>query len=80
VLLGFIAVYLFGSLSGSPQWLLDLQPFAHILRVAGGSLSPAPLLWLLATDAALAALRVAASGAAMCAVSVRYHTNGKEDR
>ena len=78
MLLGFIAVYLFGSLSGSPQWLLDLQPFAHILRVAGGSLSPAPLLWLLATDAA--ALRVAASGAAMCAVSVRYQTNGKEDR
>ena len=80
VLLGFIAVYLLGSLSGLPQWLLDLEPFAHILRVGGGSFSLAPLLWLLATDAALAALRVAASGAAMCAVSVRYHTNGKEDR
>jgi polyether ionophore transport system permease protein len=34
VLVGFIAVYLLRSLSGSPQWLLDLEAFAHILRVA----------------------------------------------
>jgi ABC-2 type transport system permease protein len=45
--------------SGLPQWLLDLQPFAHILRVGGGSFSPVPLLWLLAFDAALVAVGVA---------------------
>jgi ABC-2 type transport system permease protein len=60
VLAEFIAVHLLGSLSGLPHWLLDLDPFAHILRVGGGSFSPAPLLWLLAIDAALVALEVAA--------------------
>lgn len=68
MLVGFIAVYLLGSLSGLPQWLLDLEPFAHILRVGGGSFSPAPLLWLLATDAALVALGVAAFPAPRCAL------------
>ena len=78
VLVGFIAVYLLGSLSGLPQWLLDLEPFAHILRVGGGSFSLAPLLWLLAIDAALVALGVAAFRCRECAVSVRYRTDGKE--
>jgi len=59
VLVGFIAVYLLGSLSRFPQWLLDLEPFAHIPRV-GGDFSPVPLLWLLAIDAALIAVGVAA--------------------
>jgi hypothetical protein len=53
VMVGFIAVYLLGSLSGLPQWLLNLEPFAHILWVSGGSFSPAPPLLLLAIDAAL---------------------------
>ncbi|MGH3438999.1 MAG: hypothetical protein ACRDRN_21355 [Sciscionella sp.] len=70
----FIAVYLLGSLSGLPQWLLDLEPFTHIPRVGGGSFSPVPLLWLLAIDAALAAWESQRSGAAMCAVSVRHPT------
>jgi ABC-2 type transport system permease protein len=66
VLVGFIAVYLLRSLSGSPQWLLDLEAFAHILRVSGRSFNPAPLLWLLAIDGC-------------CAVSVRYRTDDKEN-
>ena len=59
VLVGFVALYLIGSLSGFPQWLLDLEPFAHIPRV-GADFTAAPLLWLLAIDAALISLGMAA--------------------
>ncbi len=60
VLVGFVALYLIGSLSGFSQWLLDLEPFAHIPRVTGGAFTPVPLLWLLVIDAALIALGMAA--------------------
>ena len=60
VLVGFIALYLIGSLSGFPQWVLDLEPFAHIPRVTGGAFTAVPLLWLLAIDGALIALGLAA--------------------
>jgi ABC-2 type transport system permease protein len=53
VLVGFIALYLIGSLAGFPQWLLDLEPFAHTPRVGGGDFTAVPLLWLLAIDLAL---------------------------
>jgi ABC-2 type transport system permease protein len=56
VLVGLIAVYLLGSLSGAPQWLLDLEPFAHVPRVDAGPVDLTPLMWLLLIDAALAAL------------------------
>jgi ABC-2 type transport system permease protein len=52
VLVGFIALYLIGSLAGFPQWLLDLEPFAHVPRV-GRDFTVVPVLWLLAIDAAL---------------------------
>jgi polyether ionophore transport system permease protein len=55
VLVGFIALYLIGSLAQFPQWLLDLEPFAHTPRV-GTDFTAAPLLWLLAIDAALITL------------------------
>ena len=55
VLVGFVAVYLIGSLARFPQWLLNLEPFAHIPRV-GTDFTAVPLLWLLAIDAALIAL------------------------
>ena len=56
VLTAFIAVYLLGSLSNSPQWLLDLEPFAHVPHVGAGSFSATPLWWLLGIDAALIAM------------------------
>jgi ABC-2 type transport system permease protein len=55
VLVGFIAVYLIGSLARFPQWLLDLEPFAHTPHVGTG-FTATPSLWLLAIDAALIAL------------------------
>ncbi|WP_156673108.1 ABC transporter permease [Mycobacterium sp. E3251] len=57
VLVGLIALYLIGSLAGFSQWLLDLEPFAHIPRV-GADFTATPLLWLLAIDAALVTLGV----------------------
>jgi ABC-2 type transport system permease protein len=59
VLVAFIAVYLLGSLSGSPQWLLDLEPFTHTPRV-GGDFTATALVWLLAVDVALTAAGVVA--------------------
>jgi ABC-2 type transport system permease protein len=53
VLVGFIAVYLLGSLANSPHWMLDLDPFSHIPRVGSGSFTATPLAWLLALDAIL---------------------------
>ena len=53
VLVGFVAVYLLGSLSGSPQWVLDLEPFAHVPRVGAGDFTALPLLWLTGLDAVL---------------------------
>ncbi|MDT5219223.1 MAG: polyether ionophore transport system permease protein [Mycobacterium sp.] len=55
VLVGFVGLYLLGSLSGSPQWLLDLEPFTHTPRV-GGDFNATPILWLLAIDTALIVL------------------------
>ncbi|EID10948.1 ABC transporter transmembrane protein [Mycobacterium xenopi RIVM700367] len=60
VLVGFVALYLLGSLSGSAQWVLDLEPFTHIPRAGDGNFTPVPLLWLLLTDAALIASGLAA--------------------
>lgn len=56
VLVGFVTLYLLGSLSGSPQWLLDLEPFAHVPLIGAGGFSTAPMLWLLVIDTALIAL------------------------
>jgi ABC-2 type transport system permease protein len=55
VLVGFVAVYLVGSLARFPQWLLDLEPFAHTPRVGSG-FTAVPLLWLLVIDAVLISL------------------------
>lgn len=51
-LVGIVAIYLIGSLARFPQWVLDLEPFAHVPRV-GADFNAVPLLWLLAIDAAL---------------------------
>jgi ABC-2 type transport system permease protein len=59
VLIAFITLYLIGSLARFPQWVQDLEPFAHTPRV-GADFTAAPLLWLLAIDAALITLGVIA--------------------
>jgi ABC-2 type transport system permease protein len=59
VLVGFVALYLIGELSGFPQWVLDLEPFAHIPLVTRDTFTAVPLLALLAIDAGLIALGVA---------------------
>ncbi|MGZ8803283.1 MAG: ABC transporter permease [Mycobacterium sp.] len=60
VLVAFIAVFLLGSLSNSPQWLLDLEPFTHIPHVGTGEFTAVPIFWLLALDSALIMLGVIA--------------------
>ncbi|WIM89897.1 ABC transporter permease [Candidatus Mycobacterium wuenschmannii] len=60
VLVGFVSLYLIGELSGFPQWVLDLEPFAHIPLVAHDTFTLVPLLALLAIDAALITLGLAA--------------------
>ncbi|WP_156660595.1 ABC transporter permease [Mycobacterium sp. 852002-10029_SCH5224772] len=55
VLIGFIALYLIGSLAGFSQWLLDLEPFAHVPRI-GADFTAVPLLWLLGIDVGLVIL------------------------
>lgn len=59
VLVGFVALYLLGSISGLSQWLLDLEPFAHTPRVGSG-FTVTPLLVLLVMDASLIVLGLAA--------------------
>jgi ABC-2 type transport system permease protein len=60
VLVGFVALYLVGELSGFPRWVLDLEPFAHIPLVTRDTFTAVPLLALLAIDAVLIALGMAA--------------------
>ncbi|WP_156656033.1 ABC transporter permease [Mycobacterium sp. 852002-51971_SCH5477799-a] len=55
VLIGFVSLYLIGSLAGFSQWLLDAEPFAHIPRI-GADFTVVPLLWLSAIDIGLMAL------------------------
>ncbi|MEU7764723.1 ABC transporter permease [Nocardia sp. NPDC049190] len=53
VLVGFIALLLLGSISGCPQWVLDLEPFAHTPRVPGQEFQAGPVIWMLLIDLAL---------------------------
>jgi polyether ionophore transport system permease protein len=50
---------LIGPLLRLSHWLLDLAPFSHVPKVPGASVSAAPLAWLLATAAVLAAAGLA---------------------
>lgn len=56
VYVGFIALYLLGPVSGVPQWVLNLSPFAQVPRVPGEDLRATPLLWMLGIAVSLAAL------------------------
>ncbi len=59
VLVGFVALYLLGSISGAAQWLLDLEPFTHTPRIGSG-FTAIPLLVLSLIDTALIAFGAAA--------------------
>jgi ABC-2 type transport system permease protein len=54
---GFIGV--FGPAVNLSQAVLDISPFAHVPKLPGGAFSIAPLLWLSAAAAALAAVGLA---------------------
>ncbi|WP_018179562.1 ABC transporter permease [Jongsikchunia kroppenstedtii] len=60
VLVAFVALFLLGSISGVPQWILDLEPFAHTPRVPGASFTLTPVLWLLFIDVVLIAVGLTA--------------------
>ena len=60
VLVGFVALYLTGELSGFPQWVLDLEPFAHTPLVTRDVFTAVPLVALTAIDAALVTLGIVA--------------------
>jgi ABC-2 type transport system permease protein len=56
VLSAVIALYLLGSISGVPRWVLDLAPMSHTPLIPGGAFDATPLAWLAAIDAALICL------------------------
>ena len=56
VLVGFIALYLLGSIAGLPHWLVNFQPFTHAQRTPGQPFDAAPVIWLLLIDVALFAV------------------------
>lgn len=56
LLVGFIAVFMMGSLANAPHWLLDLEPFSHVPHVGTAAFTAVPLVWLLCLDAAAIAV------------------------
>jgi ABC-2 type transport system permease protein len=52
-------VTLFGAALDLDQWALDVSPFTHIPKLPGASFEAAPLLWLVALAAVLAAAGLA---------------------
>jgi len=54
-LVGFLLLGELGPVLQLDHWLLDLSPFAHVPRVSGGTLTAAPMAWLLAVAALLMA-------------------------
>jgi len=55
VLVAFVALFLLGSLSGFPPWVLDMVPYAHTPRIGAGEFTAVPLVWLLVIDVVLVA-------------------------
>ncbi|WP_019929290.1 ABC transporter permease [Nocardia sp. BMG111209] len=51
-----IALYLLGSISGVPQWLLDLDPYGHLPKLPSESFTATPVVVLILLAAALTAV------------------------
>ena len=60
VLVGFVAIYLLGSIDGFPHCLLDLVPYTHTQRISGRPFRAAPAIWLLLIDIAFIGVGLAA--------------------
>ncbi len=60
VLVGFVALYMLGSLPAFPQGLAGLQPYSHTPNVGVGMFDATPLWWLTAVDVALIVLGIMA--------------------
>lgn len=58
LLVGFVAIFMMGSLTDAPHWLLDLEPFSHVPHVGTGTFTIVPLGWLLCLDVAAISLGV----------------------
>ncbi len=48
-----VALYLIGSVGNTPQWLLDLSPFAHLPKLPAAGFAATPVAVLLVIAAAL---------------------------
>ncbi|MCJ0903343.1 ABC transporter permease [Rhodococcus sp. ARC_M6] len=55
VLVGFLFIFMVGSLAQLPQWVLDLEPFTHAPKLPGAPFEAMPLVWLTLIAAALIA-------------------------
>jgi ABC-2 type transport system permease protein len=44
-----------GAILQLSQWAMDVSPFTHVPKIPGGTLTAAPLVWLVGIAAALAA-------------------------
>jgi ABC-2 type transport system permease protein len=60
VLVGFVAVYMLGSIDGFPHWLMDLVPYTHTQRIPGEPFRAEPVVWLLLIDVTLIGVGLAA--------------------
>ncbi|WP_280254715.1 ABC transporter permease [Nocardia wallacei] len=48
-----VALFFLGSISGMPQWVLDLTPYSHLPKLPGGEFAAAPVVILLVLAAVL---------------------------
>ncbi|GAB2725209.1 ABC transporter permease [Nocardia thraciensis] len=53
VFTGGIALFLLGSISGMPQWVMDLDPYSHLPKLPAASFTATPVVILVAIAAAL---------------------------
>jgi len=54
-----VMLLLLGGTLQLPQWVLDVSPFTHLPKLPGGTVSAAPLIWLIAIVAGLTAVALA---------------------